>query len=274
VEGIKVTIKESNESNDETKVDSKKKTRDQNYAKRKDLQLCNSWLETTKDGRKGTNQSGNVFWETVSKPTESGFLNLRDLQRASRIYGASYSMPSTNTTAAFSRSTIVIKAGQPWHSCCMAKFKESRSPTSSATRSSSSWPIGMLIIAIWKRRQTPRGTNLAPLLARDQLPRVPLPMPLEKKEKMMFSHVQLAEKKPNSNIKNNNYMSPITRSSRKWWLLTVKLLMLQKNIKCLSILKTPTENPLPIGGIFKHTKSTVRNQSIIQKSFSSLLHPK
>jgi hypothetical protein len=61
VKGIEVTIKESNESNDETEVDSKKKTCAQNYAKRKDLQLCNSWLETTKDGRKGTNQSVDVF---------------------------------------------------------------------------------------------------------------------------------------------------------------------------------------------------------------------
>jgi hypothetical protein len=30
---------------------------------------------------------------------------------------------------------------------------------------------------------------------------------------------------------------------------------------------------MPLGGI-KYTKSTVRNQSIIQESFSSLLHPK
>jgi hypothetical protein len=80
----------------------------------------------------------------------------------------------------------------------MAKLKESRSPTSAATRSSSSQPNEMLIIAIWKRRQTPRRTNLAPLLAWDQLPHVPLPMPLETKEKMMFSHVQLAEKKSQS----------------------------------------------------------------------------
>jgi hypothetical protein len=64
VKGIEVTIKESNE---EKEVDLKKKTRAQNYAKRKDLQLCNSWLETTKDGRKGTNESGDVFWEMVSK---------------------------------------------------------------------------------------------------------------------------------------------------------------------------------------------------------------
>ncbi|PLW23592.1 hypothetical protein PCASD_11395 [Puccinia coronata f. sp. avenae] len=53
------------DSNDEE--DSKKRTRARNYHEDEDLQLCTSWLKTTEDGRKETDQTGNAFWSTVAK---------------------------------------------------------------------------------------------------------------------------------------------------------------------------------------------------------------
>ncbi|OAV97469.1 hypothetical protein PTTG_26066 [Puccinia triticina 1-1 BBBD Race 1] len=48
-----------------------KKKKAPNYLEHKDLQLCNSWLETTKDSRKGTDQSGTAFWETITNHYQS-----------------------------------------------------------------------------------------------------------------------------------------------------------------------------------------------------------
>jgi hypothetical protein len=66
-EAIEIDVNDSDESKDDANCDPKKRSHAQNYLGHKDLQICTSWLETTKDGRKGTNQSGDVFWETVCK---------------------------------------------------------------------------------------------------------------------------------------------------------------------------------------------------------------
>ncbi|PLW05093.1 hypothetical protein PCANC_28892 [Puccinia coronata f. sp. avenae] len=67
-EADEINVKDSNESKDNNlKGDPKKRTRACNYLEHKNLQICTSWLETTKDGRKGTNQTGDAFWATISK---------------------------------------------------------------------------------------------------------------------------------------------------------------------------------------------------------------
>jgi hypothetical protein len=66
-EAIEIDVNDSNESKDDADCNPKKRSRAQNYLGHKDLQICTSWLETTKDGRKGTDQSGNAFWATVCK---------------------------------------------------------------------------------------------------------------------------------------------------------------------------------------------------------------
>jgi hypothetical protein len=57
-------IKESNGSSYEN--ESKKRIRARNYNDHEDVQICTSWLETTEDGRKGTDQTGDAFWETIT----------------------------------------------------------------------------------------------------------------------------------------------------------------------------------------------------------------
>jgi hypothetical protein len=71
-EANEINVKDSNESKDKSKDnnlkgDPKKRTHTCNYLKHNNLQICTSWLEMTKDGRKGTNQTGDAFWATVSK---------------------------------------------------------------------------------------------------------------------------------------------------------------------------------------------------------------
>jgi hypothetical protein len=68
-EAIKIDVNDidSDESKDDADCNPKKRSRARNYLGHEDLQICTSWVETTKDGRKGTDQSGDVFWETVCK---------------------------------------------------------------------------------------------------------------------------------------------------------------------------------------------------------------
>ncbi|EHS63665.1 uncharacterized protein PGTG_22814 [Puccinia graminis f. sp. tritici CRL 75-36-700-3] len=54
------------DDSDSEDEEGEKKSRAPNYQEHEDLQLCTSWLETTEDGRKGTDQTGKAFWGTVT----------------------------------------------------------------------------------------------------------------------------------------------------------------------------------------------------------------
>jgi hypothetical protein len=56
---------DSDSDSDKDKI--KKSSRARNYNGTKDKQLCNSWLDTTQNSRKGTDQKSEAFWDTVAK---------------------------------------------------------------------------------------------------------------------------------------------------------------------------------------------------------------
>ncbi|PLW33931.1 hypothetical protein PCANC_20794 [Puccinia coronata f. sp. avenae] len=56
---------DSESDSDEDNI--KKSSRARNYNGTEDKQLCDSWLDTTQNSRKGTDQKSEAFWDTVAK---------------------------------------------------------------------------------------------------------------------------------------------------------------------------------------------------------------
>ncbi|PLW35477.1 hypothetical protein PCASD_12721 [Puccinia coronata f. sp. avenae] len=111
--------KDSDGSNSDEAKGSKKKTRSQNYHEDKNLQLCTSWLETTEDGRKGTNQTGNAFWATVAKHYTKQMPN-----------------PVQSTKSLKKRWGVIQQAVNKFHGCVQQINHWNPSGTSSSDRNS------------------------------------------------------------------------------------------------------------------------------------------
>ena len=63
-----VKLDDNTDSASDSDEDSiKKSSHACNYNRTEDKQLCDSWLDTTQNSRKGTDQKSEAFWDTVAK---------------------------------------------------------------------------------------------------------------------------------------------------------------------------------------------------------------
>ncbi|KAI7948826.1 hypothetical protein MJO29_010491 [Puccinia striiformis f. sp. tritici] len=64
----KTTQKKQIKANDENnnQADAENKGRSRNYTEKEDVQLCVSWVETSEDPKKGTDQTLNSFWDALA----------------------------------------------------------------------------------------------------------------------------------------------------------------------------------------------------------------
>jgi hypothetical protein len=59
-------VENPEENKDSDDDEGEKRSRAPNYLDNEDLQLCTTWLEMTEDGRKGTDQTGEAFWDSIT----------------------------------------------------------------------------------------------------------------------------------------------------------------------------------------------------------------
>ena len=96
----------------EASDEDEKKVRAPNYKEDKDVQICCSWLEISKDPLNSTNQTATTFWARVC---EHYMTQIREHNHPidSIKYGGNQSRePQTSSTAASNRSLTQIKAEQ------------------------------------------------------------------------------------------------------------------------------------------------------------------
>ncbi|KAI7947897.1 hypothetical protein MJO28_009805 [Puccinia striiformis f. sp. tritici] len=75
----KTTTKKQIEANDknDNQADAENKGRSRNYMEKEDVQLCVSWVETSQDPKKGTDQTLNSFWDALANHYTTHLLGSR-----------------------------------------------------------------------------------------------------------------------------------------------------------------------------------------------------